>query len=106
MDSIAKRISTIADIELDEEMIGDEIEDIKEMLKTGEQSENIDERIKEMHDYILEIINKETMEYMKLNGLYPISQEYLPTRIGFGIIGKTRNLFGRDGKGRKKRIIK
>lgn len=79
INSIGKRISTITDVYLSEGIIIDYLERIKEMLtKNIGSQEDIKRELMDMHDYILEIMNMETYEYMKKNKLYPIDKEYLP----------------------------
>lgn len=76
MDSISKRLSTIADIKLDYNFLINKLSNIKNSLKSGDI--DISSDVIDIHDYLINVMNKETLQYMKRNKLYPIDKNYLP----------------------------
>lgn len=88
MNSVGKRLSTIADIKLDEAYLVDKIDRIKYLLSNYNGDKiKILENLDLLHNHLLNIINRETTEYMKINELLPIPNDYLPSKKGKGFIG-------------------
>jgi len=76
---IGKNLSTIADIDLDDNKIINILNNIKILLTDGYNNEEFEKLLSMLHDYLLDVINKETVEYMEQNNLLPIPDDYLPT---------------------------
>jgi len=70
-----KKISTIADIHLNQ----DELYNHLLNIITNKDIEDKIHSLEYLHEYLLDIINKETVEYMTLNHLLPINSNYLPS---------------------------
>ncbi len=93
INSIGKRLSTIVDIKLDDNFLVDKLDKIKLLLNNYDgDSKKVEEELTKLHDYILNVMNKETSEYMKLHRLLPIPKDYLPNYQtgllpGKGILG-------------------
>jgi hypothetical protein len=66
IDKFKELISTILDIQIDERVVYVMVENILSLIKTPNPSkEKLLEALDTFHDYLLEIINKETKEYIK-----------------------------------------
>lgn len=85
---IGKKLSNVADINLDYKIINNLIKELTNFLKKKniKSFEPFKKTLELFHDYLLSVINKEALEYMKYSGLIPIPSMYLPTNIKAGII--------------------
>lgn len=81
LDLIGKNISTIADIPLDYDLLTRTILALKECK--SDCKEKIKKYLEQLHDYLLSVINKSALQYMKYINLYPVPLEY----VNHGIAG-------------------
>ena len=65
VDKFKESIASILDIKIDEKIIYIMVENIITILKSNSPKEKILESLGTLHDYLLEIINKETKEYIR-----------------------------------------
>lgn len=81
INTISKKLSTIIDIPLKDYILVEFIDEIKLLLQQRPNNiarTKIIEVLEEMHDYILEVMNRETLAYMQYAKLLPIDSKYLP----------------------------
>jgi hypothetical protein len=72
----AKNLSTVADMNLDQDMIISLINTLKSC--NGKKCNGkFNKALEEFHDYLLEVINSNTLQYMKGIKLYPIPLNYI-----------------------------
>lgn len=93
INSIGKRLSTIIDIKLDDNMLANELQKVKDLLSNyNGDKEGIKHIFESIHDYLLNALNSETYKYLKIHKLFPINKKYLPDEknikspVGNGLI--------------------
>jgi len=88
-DGFRERISTIVDIELDYEKINLMIDNIKLIFKFSDEknlnnSDMLIENLTRLHNYLLKLINKETIDYLtSINYKFPISKSDIETESNY-----------------------
>lgn len=80
LNSIGRRISTITDIDIDDPFVIEKLEAARSLIHAYDHG--IISELEELHDYILSVINDESIKYMKKHKLYPIDKNYLPHNKG------------------------
>lgn len=87
LDGFREKLSTIIDIKLDYEKINLMIDNIKLLFKFDknlESSNILVENLKRLHNYLLKIINKETIEYLNtINFKFPVSKDIDNTEVNY-----------------------
>lgn len=78
-----KNLSTIADITFDEEKLVGLLDYLKQ-CNNKRCDGKFNHALEELHNYLLEVINSETLQYMKSVNLYPIELDYIKRPMAGG----------------------
>lgn len=86
LNSFKEKISSVLDLDIDQQKVDLMINNLIILFRNNENKENIIDMLKLLHDYLLNIINKETNEYLDHIGFsFPSDND--------GILEKLKNIF-------------